>query len=291
MASENTYNPDGIFFTIKEVAKQVDVVPATIRNWEKAGLIKIRRSPNGYRIFDLQDIEHLKKIKNKSKDENIGINGIRLLFHDEYLDQAEFPMTAPAPPGVSKRLLGKKWKESRLKRGYNLDEVANLVGISKTLDEEVIPYEAVFFELPEDEADWALQTGAVVTITCNGAFTEQEPYFGTLISITGLTTEADNSLVSVVNLWDREEVVKLSSEDAAVIAALFEGGSWREGASDCANDCLLIMDDDEIQYHSDCGTFNDEVNEKSLQLTEKQQVEVNAILEKYIALGMDDIKE
>ena len=97
--------------------------------------------------------------------------------------------------------------------------------------------------------------------------------------------------ISVVSLWDREDAAKLSSKDAAVIVELFERVSWREGTSDCANDCLLIIDDDEIQYHSDCGTFNDEVNEKSLQLTEKQQVEVNAILEKYIALGMDDIKE
>ena len=161
----------------------------------------------------------------------------------------------------------------------------------KVLNEEVIPYETVFFELPDDEAEWALQTNVLVNITCDGAFTEQAPYFGTLISITGLTTDADNSLISVVNLWGREDVARLSSEDAAVIATLFEGGSWREGASDCANDCLLIMDDDEIQYHSDCGTFNDEVNEKSLQLTEKQQVEVNAILGEYIALGMDGIEE
>ena len=97
--------------------------------------------------------------------------------------------------------------------------------------------------------------------------------------------------ISVVSLWDREDAAKLSSKDAAVIVELFERVSWREGTSDCANDCLLIIDDDEIQYHSDCGTFNDEVNEKSLHLTEEQQAEVNAILEKYIALGMDDIKE
>lgn len=173
---------------------------------------------------------------------------------------------------------------------HTLESIAPVICV-KALNEEVIPYETVFFELPDDEADWALQTNALVNITCDGAFTEQAPYFGTLISITGLTTGADNSLISVVNLWNREDVAVLSPEDASVIAALFEGGSWKEGTSDCANDCLLIIDDDEIQYHSDCGTFNDGVNEKSLHLTEEQQAEVNAILEKYIALGMDDIKE
>lgn len=53
----------------------------------------------------------------------------------------------------------------------------------KTLDEEVIPYEAVFFELPEGEEDWALKIDAEVLITCSGGFTEPAPHFGTLISI------------------------------------------------------------------------------------------------------------
>ena len=57
--------------------------------------------------------------------------------------------------------------------------------------EDVIPYEAVFFELPDDKADWGLQIGAVVTITCADAFTEQVPYSGTLISIEDATI--DNS--------------------------------------------------------------------------------------------------
>lgn len=69
-----------------------------------------------------------------------------------------------------------------------------------------------------------------------------------------------------------------------MIDEIIESGSWTEGTSDCINDCILYMDDGEIQYHSGCGTFNDAVNEKSLHLTEGQQAEVNEILEKYIAL-------
>ncbi|MBD5487235.1 MAG: hypothetical protein HDR13_00335 [Lachnospiraceae bacterium] len=53
----------------------------------------------------------------------------------------------------------------------------------KTLDEEVIPYEAVFFELPEGEEDWMLKIDAEVLITCSGGFTEPAPHYGTLISI------------------------------------------------------------------------------------------------------------
>ena len=58
----------------------------------------------------------------------------------------------------------------------------------KTLEEEVIPYEAVYFELSDDEADWALRIDADVTITCEVGFSEGVP-FGTLISITEAKTD------------------------------------------------------------------------------------------------------
>ena len=90
--------------------------------------------------------------------------------------------------------------------------------------------------------------------------------------------------ISGASFWDREEAVKLSAEDAAVIAGLVERGSWMEGTGDCLDDCIIFMGGEEIQYHSNCGTFNDTGNEKSLHLTEEQQTEVNAILEKYISL-------
>ena len=61
----------------------------------------------------------------------------------------------------------------------------------KTLEEEVIPYEAVFFELPEGEEDWGLKIGAEVHITCSGDFTESVPHFGTLISIRDIDTSIE----------------------------------------------------------------------------------------------------
>ena len=67
----------------------------------------------------------------------------------------------------------------------------------KTLEEEVIPYEAVFFELPEGEEDWALKTGAEVFITCSGDFTEPAPHYGTLISIRNTDTDVLSPLDGV----------------------------------------------------------------------------------------------
>lgn len=58
-------NTDNIqmFFNINEAANMVEVSPATLRNWEKAGLFKANRSGNNYRVFTVNDIEMLKKIR------------------------------------------------------------------------------------------------------------------------------------------------------------------------------------------------------------------------------------
>lgn len=117
--------PDEVYFTIREVAEQIGVVPATIRNWEKHGLFRAKRSSNGYRIFDFNDIARLREIKQRSKDEGMGINALRLLFSTSRDDAVEKDDVV-----VSRRLLSEKWKEFRLERGYLLEEVAQAIGIS-----------------------------------------------------------------------------------------------------------------------------------------------------------------
>ena len=111
----------------------------------------------------------------------------------------------------------------------------------KTLDEEVIPYEAVFFELPEGEEDWALKIGAVVLITCSGGFTEPAPHYGTLISINdadidvlspldGVTmevTECSNTSVSIKITNDTDKDIECGSDFCLEMQAE-ETGEWRE---------------------------------------------------------------
>jgi DNA-binding transcriptional MerR regulator/quercetin dioxygenase-like cupin family protein len=111
------------------VARQIGVVPATVRNWEKAGLFTARRTDKGYRVYDVGDIERLRRIRELSKDKSMGLNAIRLL------QSQPDEQTVPAGPAsaevmVSKKLLGRKWREYRLERGYLLEEVARAVGIS-----------------------------------------------------------------------------------------------------------------------------------------------------------------
>lgn len=120
-----TPKTEAILFTINEVARQVGVIPTTIRNWEKAGLFTAKRSANGYRIFSLSDIEHLKKIKCQSKDNRIGMNAIRMLTNTESMSAHD-----AAGSAVSKKLMSSKWREYRLSRGYRLEDVAKEIGIS-----------------------------------------------------------------------------------------------------------------------------------------------------------------
>ena len=125
------------------------------------------------------------------------------------------------------------------------------------------------------------QTDTDTISTLDGVTMEEAEYSDAEAS---MTSQKD---ISVASVWDRERVVKLSAEDAALFAELMESGSWMEGTGECLDDCIIFMDREEIHYHSDCGTFNDTVNEKRLHLTEEQQAEVNAALEKYIKLGSE----
>lgn len=72
----------------------------------------------------------------------------------------------------------------------------------------------------------------------------------------------------------------LSTDAAAAIrAALLNGGVWAEGTADCACDySLQITGGLWLNYHSDCGTFNDTENNRSFKLSGTDRETVNAIL-------------
>lgn len=62
------------------------------------------------------------------------------------------------------------------------------------------------------------------------------------------------------------------------------GRSWAEGTADCASDySLRLFDNLWLNYHSDCGTFNDTENNRSFKLSAADRETVNAILS---ALGL-----
>lgn len=71
-----------------------------------------------------------------------------------------------------------------------------------------------------------------------------------------------------------------------------EKDGWNEeGTADCLNDCVLTVNGARVYYDSGCGTFNDEVDQRSLTLTKEEQDAVNIVLGKYITLGFEITEE
>ena len=128
----NLKDNDEVLFNINQVAKILQIVPATIRNWEKSGLFSAKRKGNNYRVYSLDDIEVLKKIRMLSLDQRMGSLAIKNILmpgisRPPILSNIE---QTDAPTRYSKKLLSSKWKESRDKLNLTLDEVASQVGIS-----------------------------------------------------------------------------------------------------------------------------------------------------------------
>ena len=54
---------DTLFLKQKEVSDYLDISMDTLRNWERNGLLQIKRKQNGYRSYTSDDIERLKMIR------------------------------------------------------------------------------------------------------------------------------------------------------------------------------------------------------------------------------------
>jgi DNA-binding transcriptional MerR regulator/quercetin dioxygenase-like cupin family protein len=119
-----------ILLSIQEAAREIGVTPATIRNWEKQGIIVSRRAENGYRLFDHQNITKLHNMVRYSKKNKMSIRAASRI-----LGGTPFTGKPPADTMSGKRIASKalrseKWKKSRLERGFVLEDVARAIKIS-----------------------------------------------------------------------------------------------------------------------------------------------------------------
>ena len=76
----------------------------------------------------------------------------------------------------------------------------------------------------------------------------------------------------------------LSKENAKTIQQILDAGSWVSDATDCASDCVLTFDGRTIYYHSECGTFNERLEQghQSLRLSDADRETVNAVIQTVI---------
>ena len=130
-SSARVKDSDELYFTISDAAQQVGVVQATIRNWEKKGLVKPKRTSGGYRVFSHADIGLLKSIRQKSKEENIGTQALQSIYGEDSKDGwHSSPKRMEAGSPVAKKEVASRIKACRLERGYQIKEVAAAVGMS-----------------------------------------------------------------------------------------------------------------------------------------------------------------
>lgn len=85
---------------------------------------------------------------------------------------------------------------------------------------------------------------------------------------------------------------ELSEENAKAILQILDTGSWMPGATDCASDYVLTFDGRTIYYHSDCGTFNErlEQSDQSLRLSDTEQETVNRIIQAVIPHDLSPVE-
>ena len=84
----------------------------------------------------------------------------------------------------------------------------------------------------------------------------------------------------------------LSDENTKAILQILDAGSWVSDATDCASDYVLNFDSRTIYYHSDCGTFNErlEQSNQSLRLSDTDREIVNAIIQTVIPHDLSPVE-
>lgn len=99
----------------------------------------------------------------------------------------------------------------------------------------------------------------------------------------------DKEAFVVTNILTNE-TKPLMAEDGLTLSDIVESDSWNtEGTADCASNIEITLNNATYKYHSDCGTFNDSVNQRNLSLDEEVKEIVNALLAEYISLTSTDI--
>ena len=74
------------------------------------------------------------------------------------------------------------------------------------------------------------------------------------------------------------QAVEMKSEDRKYIINLLNEAVWETNIEDCECDFYFSLQRQRVEYHSECGTFNDITNGKSTKVTEDQRLKINTIL-------------
>lgn len=77
----NTNGSDEPMFVISVAARLVEMHPQTLRYYERAGLVKPKRSRGSIRLYSERDIERLRKIARLVDDLGVNLAGVEVIIN------------------------------------------------------------------------------------------------------------------------------------------------------------------------------------------------------------------
>lgn len=97
---------------------------------------------------------------------------------------------------------------------------------------------------------------------------------------------------SIHNIFTEECANISDDEDIETISSILLVDSWNvESLTNCSNNIEITIDGTTYLYHSDCGTFNDILNQRYLSLDDETTNIVNTLFAKYVSLTSVGIPE
>jgi len=117
-------------YKVGEAARMVGVSAATVRVWEREGLIGTSRSSSGYRYFGDEELVRLRRVAYLRRVEKLNTAGIRRVLAEEGHDR-------PPPRKRREVALGPRLRKLRQERGQTLEQAAAAVGLSASFLSEL----------------------------------------------------------------------------------------------------------------------------------------------------------
>ena len=120
--------------------------------------------------------------------------------------------------------------------------------------------------------------------TLNISYNNQEKVVACRLTTGDRSTDLQTVSVSMVEAGD-SDTFDLAGENGETISQILNTtDGWVPDATNCASDYVLTFDGRTIYYHSECGTFNErlEQSNQSLRLSDAERETVNRIIQEVI---------
>ncbi len=121
---------DGLKYSVKEAAQLVGVSAATLRLWEREGLILPQRSEAGHRLYDDDDVIRLRRIQYLRSVQKLNLAAIRHELTDIRPERTRSRPRSASATNQQQSELGRKLRVFRLQQDLTLEQVSEQTGLS-----------------------------------------------------------------------------------------------------------------------------------------------------------------